>query len=95
MSKSKRRLPLEYDVLNPTPAIPPRPDRQPRGRRASADGGERTPATPPRPRRQRMLQVQIYVTAEHIAGLDRIVEQTGRTRSDLAREAIDDYLARR
>lgn len=41
-----------------------------------------------------MVRTQIYLTEEQRRALERLVAGTGRRKSDLIREALDDYLAR-
>lgn len=42
-----------------------------------------------------MQRTQIYLTDEEQQALRRLAAQTGRTQSDLIREAVDAYLAAR
>jgi predicted DNA-binding protein len=40
-----------------------------------------------------MVRTQIYLTEEQQRHLERLADITGRRKSDLIREALDDYLA--
>jgi predicted transcriptional regulator len=42
-----------------------------------------------------MVRTQIYLTREQQGALERLASATGRRKSDLIREALDGYLARR
>jgi len=41
-----------------------------------------------------MNRTQIYLTEEHQSALGTLAERTGRSKSDLIREALDGYIAR-
>jgi hypothetical protein len=82
-------------------AIRNRPsERAPRGEDAGDEHGvpiEPAPSllvsngtmTPP------LVRTQIYLTQEQQRRLERLAAATGRRKSELIREALDDYLARR
>jgi predicted DNA-binding protein len=42
-----------------------------------------------------MVRTQVYLTEAHKRGLERLASSTGRKQSQLIREALDGYLARK
>ena len=42
-----------------------------------------------------MVRTQVYLTEAHKQGLERLATATGRRQSELIREALDGYLARK
>ena len=97
MSKSKPGL-ADLDVLTPpapTPAAKPAQTKpEPQAESAAAN-----PKSAPRPlakRRQRLhiRQQVVYLTDDQIQQLDRLSHVTDRSKAELVREAVDDWLAK-
>ena len=97
MSKSKPGL-ADLDVLTPPAPTPapkaaqPTPEHQPESAAAK-------PKSAPRPlakRRQRLhlRQQVVYLTDDQIQQLDHLSHATDRSKAELVREAVDDWLAK-